>query len=70
MTTAVKNILAQIATLNEAEREELQAELRLQAFEEFERLVEPERRRIAAEGLTDDDVDRAVAEIRYGKKTS
>ena len=70
MTAAVKNILAQIDTLNEREREELEAELRLRAYLEWDKLVDVERARSRAEGLTEAEVDRlvdeAVHEIRYG----
>lgn len=70
MTAAVENILAQIDRLDKAQQEELQAALRLRARAEWNRLVEPERRRSVAEGITEDDIDRAVADVRYGKKTS
>lgn len=70
MTTAVKNILAQIDTLDEAQQEELDHALRLRDRDRWERLAEVERRRSAAEGLTEADIDRACAEERYGKKTS
>ena len=66
MTPAVQSILAQIETLSEQEREELEAELRLRAYREFEKLAEGERARSRAEGLTDEDIDRACAEVRYG----
>lgn len=68
MTSAVRNILAQIDSLDEAQQEELQAALRLRAVEQFERQAQAERERFAAEGLTEEDIDRAVHEVRYGKK--
>ena len=70
MTSVVQNILAQIDTLNAAEQEELKAELRVRAYREWEKAVEVERARSVAEGLTEEDINRACAEVRYGKTKS
>lgn len=69
MTTAVQNILDQIRRLDPAEREALDDALRLEEYRNFQRLAEAERAKFAAQGLTEEDIDRAVAEVRYGKKT-
>jgi hypothetical protein len=70
MNATVQDILAQIDRLDEAGREELQAALRLRSRAQWERLAEVERARSAAEGVTEDDIDRAVNDIRYGKSAS
>ena len=70
MNTLVRDILAQIDRLDEAGREELQAALRLRFRAEWERLAEAERARSAAEGINEDDIDRAVNDVRYGKSAS
>jgi len=70
MNTLVRDILAQIDRLDEAGREELQAALRLRSRAEWERLAAAERARSAAEGINEDDIDRAMNDVRYGKSTS
>jgi len=70
MNATVQDILAQIDRLDETGREELRAALRLRSREQWERLAEPERARSAAEGLTEDHIDSAVNDVRYGKKAS
>jgi hypothetical protein len=69
MSTAVREILAQIDQLDDAGQEELRAELRLRSRILWERAADIERKRSAAEGITAEDIDSAVDEIRYGKKT-
>ena len=69
MNASIQNILAQIDSLDEAGWEELQHQFRLRARARFEELAKVERERSVAEGLTEEDVDRAVAEVRYGAKT-
>jgi hypothetical protein len=69
MNASIQNILAQIDSLDEAAREELQAELRLRAWKRWEQIAEVERERSVAEGITEADIDRAVEEVRYGVKT-
>jgi hypothetical protein len=70
MTATVREILARIDRLDEIEQEELRAALRLRSRAQWERLAENERRQSAKEGLTDEGINRAVQEVRYGKKTS
>jgi hypothetical protein len=66
MTDAVQDILAQIDRLDDRAREELQAALRLRARTQWERLAEVERSRSAADGITEDDINHAVHDVRYG----
>ena len=70
MTTAVQEILAQIDRLDDAGQEELRAALRLRSRAHWERFAEVERARSVAEVVTEADIDRAVGDIRYGKKGS
>jgi hypothetical protein len=70
MTTAVKDILAQIDRLDAAGQEELRAALRLRSRAQWEGLAEVERAQSAAEGITEADIDRAVHDVRYGTKAS
>ena len=70
MNTAVQDILARIDRLGKAEQEELRAELKLRAYAVWEKLAEAERQRSKPEGLDEDDVQRAVDEVRYGKRPS
>jgi F0F1-type ATP synthase membrane subunit b/b' len=70
MNANVQDILAQIDRLDEAGREELQAALRLRSRAQWERLAEVERARSMAEGITEEDIDRAIDDVRYGKKAS
>ncbi len=67
MTTAVRDILLKIDQLDECGREELRMALRLRSRAEWERLAAPERERSAAEGTSEEDIDRAVHDVRYGK---
>lgn len=67
MTTAVQDILTRIEQLDESGWEELRLALRLRSRSVWERLAAPERVRSAAEGITEEDIDRAVDDVRYGK---
>jgi hypothetical protein len=70
MTTAVREILAQIDRLDNAGLEELNAALSLRSRARWERLAEVERARSAADGITEVDIDRAVQEVREAVEES
>jgi hypothetical protein len=70
MSNAVQDILAKIDRLDEAEQEELRAALKLRAYAIWEKSAEAERRRSADEGINEEDIQRAVNEVRYGKQPS
>jgi len=50
--------------LDEVEQVELRDALRLSCYKKWERLAEGERRRSALEGITEEDIQRAVDERR------
>jgi hypothetical protein len=64
MNTAVRDILEQIDRLDDAGREELRAILRLQSRAQWEQLAEAERACSRAEGVSEQDIDRAVNDVR------
>lgn len=68
MSTGVQEILAQIDRLDEAGLAELDAALRLRARGRWEKHAAAERRRSATEGIGEEDIQRAVDEVRYGPK--
>jgi hypothetical protein len=70
MSGAVQEILARIDQLDEAEQEELHHALQVRSRAQWEQLAAIERRRSADEGISEEDVDRAVDEIRHVKKTA
>ena len=68
MSSRVKAILSQIDQLGEADQADLEAALKSRARAKFEELAAPQRRRSTKEGITEDDIQRAVDEVRYGRK--
>jgi hypothetical protein len=68
MSSTVREILDQIDRLDESQQEELRTALRLRSRAQWEKLAEDERQRTAGQGISEPEVDAAVAEVRYGKK--
>ncbi|MBC7784258.1 MAG: hypothetical protein H7144_10495 [Burkholderiales bacterium] len=68
MNAAVLNILAQIELLDEAADAELRAALQTRSRTKYEKIANVERSRSSAQGVTEDDIDQAVDDIRYGKQ--
>ena len=61
---AVEEVVEAVKTWPEQQREELLDELEEL---ELQRLTAAARRKARAKGWTEDDVNRAIAEMRYGK---
>lgn len=68
MSSAVQNILSQIDRLDEADQAELRAALTERARAGWKKLADTERKRSEIEGLTEEDIQRAVDDVRYGGK--
>jgi hypothetical protein len=65
--SSVAEVLAAVRQMSEADREAVRRALDEIAEREFQEERARATREFHARGLTDDDIDRAVAELRHGR---
>lgn len=67
MSAAVEDILQRINALSEEERRELDEALLKSRLADWDESLEGLRAEVKAKGITDDDINNWIAELRYGK---
>jgi predicted Ser/Thr protein kinase len=68
MSSTVAKLLKQVEALSPEEKEEFRDALERRTFADLDEELAELRAEVAAKGITEDDINDWIAEMRYGKK--